>query len=61
MTKKTRTRTLDVGARHPGAHQTDPAVTAFGAFTVTSGALMFAWIICPDQKMWTISVWLYQF
>jgi len=30
------------------------AVTAFGAFT-------FALIVCPDQRMWTISVWLYQF
>jgi multiple sugar transport system permease protein len=22
---------------------------------------MFALIICPDERMWTISVWLYQF
>lgn len=37
------------------------AVTAFGAFTSAYGAFMFALIVCPDERMWTISVWLYQF
>jgi len=37
------------------------AVTALGAFTSAYGAFMFALIICPDERMWTISVWLYQF
>ncbi len=37
------------------------AVTAFGAFMSAYGAFMFALIICPDESMWTISVWLYQF
>lgn len=37
------------------------AVTAFGAFTGAYGAFMFALITCPDERMWTISVWLYQY
>jgi multiple sugar transport system permease protein len=37
------------------------AVTALGAFTSAYGAFLFALIICPDERMWTISVWLYQF
>jgi len=37
------------------------AVTAFGAFTAAYGSFMYALVICPDKKMWTISVWLYQF
>jgi len=37
------------------------AVTAFGSFMTAYGAFMFALIICPDERMWTISVWLYQF
>ena len=37
------------------------AVTAFGSFMSAYGAFMFALIICPDERMWTISVWLYQF
>ena len=37
------------------------AVTAFGAFVSAYGAFMFALVIAPDERMWTISVWLYQF
>ena len=37
------------------------AVTAFSAFTAAYGAFLFALIICPAERMWTISVWLYQF
>ena len=37
------------------------AVTAFSAFVSAYGAFLFALIICPDERMWTISVWLYQF
>jgi multiple sugar transport system permease protein len=37
------------------------AVTAFGAFTSAYGAFLFALVIAPDERMWTISVWLYQF
>jgi multiple sugar transport system permease protein len=37
------------------------AVTAFGSFLSAYGAFMFALMICPDKRMWTISVWLYQF
>jgi len=37
------------------------AITAFSAFVSAYGAFLFALIICPDERMWTISVWLYQF
>lgn len=36
------------------------ALIALGAFTSAYSAFMFALIICPDEKMWTIMVWLYQ-
>jgi multiple sugar transport system permease protein len=36
------------------------ALTALGAFTSAYSAFMFALIICPDERMWTIMVWLYQ-
>lgn len=36
------------------------AVTALAAFTGAYSAFFFAVIICPDEKMWTIMVWLYQ-
>jgi multiple sugar transport system permease protein len=36
------------------------AVMALGAFTSAYGAFFFALIICPDEKMWTLMVWLYQ-
>jgi len=49
--------------RHVTLALTKPilAVTAFGSFMSAYGAFMFALIICPDERMWTISVWLYQF
>ena len=37
------------------------AITAFSAFVSAYGSFLFALIICPDERMWTISVWLYQF
>ena len=37
------------------------AVLALGAFTGAYGNFMFAFILCPDQKMWTLMVFLYQF
>jgi multiple sugar transport system permease protein len=36
------------------------AVTALGAFTSAYSAFSFAFIVCQDQKMWTLTVWLYQ-
>lgn len=36
------------------------ALIALGAFTAAYTAFMFALIICPDEKMWTLMVWLYQ-
>jgi ABC-type glycerol-3-phosphate transport system permease component len=36
------------------------AVIALGAFTGAYSAFMFALLLCQDQKMWTIMVWLYQ-
>ena len=36
------------------------ALIALGAFTGAYTAFMFALIICPDERMWTIMVWLYQ-
>jgi len=36
------------------------AVLALGAFTGAYGNFMFALILCPDQKMWTLMVFLYQ-
>ena len=49
--------------RHVTLALTKPilAVIAFGAFTSAYGGFMFALIVCPDERMWTISVWLYQF
>lgn len=37
------------------------AVKALGAFTAAYGGFMWAFIICQDPRMWTISVYLYQF
>jgi multiple sugar transport system permease protein len=37
------------------------AVVGLGAFTGAYSQFMMALIIIPDQKMWTIMVWLYQF
>jgi len=36
------------------------AVIALGAFTGAYSAFMFAFLVCQDQSMWTIMVWLYQ-
>lgn len=36
------------------------AVIALGAFTSAYGAFMFALIVCQDERMWTIMVYLYQ-
>jgi len=36
------------------------AVIALGAFTGAFGAFMFAFIVCQDERMWTLMVWLYQ-
>ena len=36
------------------------AVMALGAFTGAYSAFMMALVIIPDQKMWTIMVWIFQ-
>lgn len=36
------------------------AVMALGAFTNAYGTFMYALILCPDPKMWTIMVYLFQ-
>ena len=36
------------------------AVIALGAFTNAYSAFMMALIVIPDQKMWTIMVWIFQ-
>ena len=36
------------------------AVLALGAFTAAYGNFMFAFILCPDEEMWTLMVFLYQ-
>ncbi len=36
------------------------AVIALGAFTAAYGNFMMALIIIPDQKMWTLMVWIFQ-
>jgi multiple sugar transport system permease protein len=36
------------------------AVIALQAFTVAYANFMFALLICQDEKMWTMMVWLYQ-
>mgnify|MGYP000959969687 CR=1 FL=1 len=36
------------------------AVIALNAFTAAYSNFMFAFVICQDQKMWTMMVWLYQ-
>ena len=36
------------------------AVIALAAFNSAYGAFMFAFIVCQDEKMWTLMVWLYQ-
>ena len=36
------------------------SVIALGAFTAAYANFMFALLICQDEKMWTLMVWLYQ-
>jgi multiple sugar transport system permease protein len=36
------------------------AVLALQAFTAAYGNFMFAFILCPNEKMWTLMVFLYQ-
>jgi len=36
------------------------AVIALGAFTHAYANFMFAFVVCQDEKMWTLMVWLYQ-
>ena len=36
------------------------AVMALNAFTAAYGNFMFAFVLCPDEKMWTLMVFLYQ-
>ncbi|HOW98105.1 MAG TPA: sugar ABC transporter permease, partial [Kiritimatiellia bacterium] len=36
------------------------AVIALHAFTVAYSNFMFALLICQDERMWTLMVWLYQ-
>ncbi|MFH1477852.1 MAG: ABC transporter permease subunit [Verrucomicrobiota bacterium] len=36
------------------------AVIALGAFTHAYSNFMFAFVVCQDEKMWTLMVWLYQ-
>jgi multiple sugar transport system permease protein len=36
------------------------AVTALNAFSLAYGNFIFALLICQDQRMWTITVWLFQ-
>ncbi|MDT8389878.1 MAG: carbohydrate ABC transporter permease, partial [Lentisphaeria bacterium] len=36
------------------------AVIALQAFTVAYSNFMFAFVVCQDEKMWTLMVWLYQ-
>jgi multiple sugar transport system permease protein len=36
------------------------AVLALGAFTTAYGTFMYALILCPDPRMWTIMVYLFQ-
>ncbi len=36
------------------------AVIALQAFLGAYGAFMYAFLVCQDQKMWTVMVWLYE-
>ena len=36
------------------------AVIALNTFTLAYSNFMFALLICQNQSMWTITVWLYQ-
>jgi multiple sugar transport system permease protein len=36
------------------------AVIALQAFNLAYSNFMFAFVVCQDEKMWTLMVWLYQ-
>ncbi len=36
------------------------AVVALGAFTAAYANFMFAFVVCQNERMWTLMVWLYQ-
>ena len=36
------------------------AVIALQAFTMAYSNFMFAFVVCQDERMWTLMVWLYQ-
>jgi multiple sugar transport system permease protein len=36
------------------------AVIALGTFTMAYGSFMWAFLVCQDQKMWTLMVWLFE-
>ena len=36
------------------------AVIGLAAFTAAYSNFMFAFVVCQDEKMWTLMVWLYQ-
>jgi multiple sugar transport system permease protein len=36
------------------------AVIALNAFTLAYSNFMFALLLCQDEKMWTLMVWIYQ-
>ena len=36
------------------------AVIALNAFTLAYGGFMWAFLVCQDENMWTLMVWLYQ-
>ncbi len=37
------------------------AVITLGAFMSAYGGFMWAFLVCQDERMWTLMVWLYQF
>ena len=37
------------------------AVIALGAFNAAYGGFMWAFLVCQDERMWTLMVWLQQF
>ena len=37
------------------------AVTALGAFTAAYTGYMWAFVVCQDERIWTLMVWLFQF
>jgi multiple sugar transport system permease protein len=37
------------------------ALTVLGVVIAAYSGFMWAFIVCPDQKMWTLAVWVFQF